>query len=129
VTHALKLLLLLPALALLLNGCGGKGQKETTRPLPTGPTSLRVENNNWLDVTIYVVHDGQRSRLGAATAARTTDFAIQPAQLGQLGAIRLIADPVGSPKAIASPTVVVKAGARLVWTLQSDLSRSSLAVY
>lgn len=127
-THALKLLLLLPAIALLFDGCA-RGQKEGTQPLPSGPTSLRVENNNWLDVTIYVVHDGQRSRLGAATAARTTDFAIQPALLGQLGAIRLVADPVGSSKSIASPTVVVKSGTRLVWTLQSDLSRSSLAVY
>lgn len=127
-THALKLLSL-PALVLLLvAGCGGK-QKETSRPLPTGPTSLRIENQNWLDVNIYVVHDGQRSRLGAATAARTTELAIPPALLGQLGAIRLIADPVGSSKAITSPTVVVKAGTRLVWTLAPDLSRSSLAVY
>lgn len=127
-THALKWLLLLPAFVLLLDGCGTK-QKETNRPLPSGPTSLRVENHNWLDVTIYVVHDGQRSRLGAATAAQTTDFAIQPTLLGQLGAIRLIADPVGSSGSIASPRVVVKQGTRLVWTLQTDLSRSSLAVY
>jgi hypothetical protein len=128
VTHALKMLLLLPAFLLLMDGCGGR-QKEASRSLPTGPTSLRVENHNWLDVTIYVVHDGQRSRLGAATAARTTDFAIQPTQLGQLGTISLIADPVGSSKAVASPKVVVKPGTRLVWTLQTDLSRSSLSVY
>ena len=92
-THALKWLSL-PALLLLLStSCAGK-QKETTQPLPTGPTSLRIENQNWLDVTIYVVHDGQRSRLGAATAARTTNMAIPPNLLGQLGAIRLVADPV-----------------------------------
>lgn len=127
-TYALKWFWLLLALAFLLGGCG-RGQKEENRPLPLGPTSLRVENNNWLDVTIYVVHDGQRSRLGAATAAKTTNFAIQPALLGQLGAIRLIADPVGASTSIASPTVVVKPGSRLVWTLQTDLSRSSLAVY
>ncbi len=127
-THALKWLSLLPLLVLVLASCAGK-RKEATRPLPAGPTSLRVENNNWLDVTIYVVHDGQRSRVGAATAARTTDLSIPPTMLGQLGAIQLIADPVGSSQAIASPTVVVKAGMRLVWTLATDLSRSSLAVY
>jgi hypothetical protein len=128
VTHALKWLSL-PALLLILStGCTGK-QKESTRPLPAGPTSLRIENQNWLDVTIYVVHDGQRSRIGAATAARTTNLAIPPTMLGQLGAIRLVADPVGSSQAITSPTVVVKQGTRLVWTLATDLSRSSLAVY
>jgi hypothetical protein len=128
VTHALKWLYLPASLLLLSTSCAGK-QKETTHPLPTGPTSLRIENQNWLDVTIYVVHDGQRSRIGAATAARTTNLAIPPAMLGQLGAIRLIADPVGSPQSITSPTVVVKPGTRLVWTLATDLSRSSLAVY
>lgn len=127
-THALKWLLLLPAFVLLLAGCA-KGQKVTSRPLPLGPTPLRVENHNWLDMTIYVVHDGQRSRLGAATAAKTTDFAIQPQLLGQVGAIQLIADPVGSSQAIASPRVTVKEGTRLVWTLQTNLSQSSLAVY
>jgi hypothetical protein len=115
-------------LLLLSTACAGK-QKETTQPLPTGPTSLRIENQNWLDVNIYVVHDGQRSRLGAATAARTTELAIPPTLLGQLGAIRLMADPVGSSQAITSPTVVVKPGTRLVWTLATDLKRSSLAVY
>lgn len=127
-THALKWLSL-PALLLLLStSCAGK-QKEATRPLPTSPTSLRIENQNWLDVTIYVVHDGQRSRLGAATAAHTTELEIPPTLLGQLGAIRLMADPVGSSQTIISPTVVVKPGTRLVWTLATDLTRSSLAIY
>ncbi|HEU4586060.1 MAG TPA: hypothetical protein VFR95_09935, partial [Gemmatimonadaceae bacterium] len=64
-----------------------------------------------------------------ATAARTTDMAIPPNLLGQLGAIRLVADPVGSSQTITSPTVVVKPGTRLVWTLATDLTRSSLAIY
>lgn len=127
-TQALKWLSLLPLLLLALASCAGK-QKATTRALPTEPTSLRVENNNWLDVTIYVVHDGQRSRLGAATAAHTTDLSIAPTLLGQTGVIQLIADPIGSSKSVASPRVVVKPGTRLVWTLATDLSRSSLAVY
>lgn len=128
VTYALKSLLLIPALALSLVGCAGRNKHGEER-LPPVPTSLTVENHNWLDVNIYVVHDGQRSRLGSATAAKTTDFTIQPALIGQMGAIQLIADPVGSSGAIASPRVEVKPGNRLVWTLQTDLSRSSLAVY
>ncbi len=127
VTYTLKRLLL-PAVVLLLAGCAAKHEADE-RPIPSEPTSLKVENHNWLDVVIYVVHDGQRSRLGSATAAKTTDFMIRPSELGQLGSIQLIADPVGASGAIVSPTVVVKSGTRLVWTLQTDLSRSSLAVY
>ena len=127
VTYTLKRLLLL-AVVLLLAGCAAKHEADE-RQIPSEPTSLKVENHNWLDVVIYVVHDGQRSRLGSATAAKSTDFMIRPSELGQLGSIQLIADPVGSSGAIASPTVVVKSGMRLVWTLQTDLSRSSLAVY
>ena len=128
VMYYLKRSLLLPAIVLLMTACGAK-HKDGQQPLPSLPASLQVENNNWLDVTIYVIHDGQRSRLGSATAAETTDFTLHPAILGQLGAIQLIADPVGAPNGITSPTIVVKPGTRVVWMLQNDLSQSSLSVH
>ena len=126
--YYLKRSLLLPAIVLLMSACGAK-HKDRQQPIPSTPASLQVENHNWLDVTIYVVHDGQRSRLGSATAAGTTAFTLQPTILGQLGTIQLIADPVGAPNGITSPTIVVKPGTRVVWMLQTDLSRSSLSVY
>lgn len=98
-------------------------------PVSQEPVSLEVQNNHWLDVVLYVVHDGQRTRLGTATAARTTTFRLPSKLLGQLGEIRLIADPVGERGVLSSEAVVVKPGTRVVWTLESDLTRSSLAVY
>lgn len=126
--YTLERLLLLSAFVLLMSGCGAK-HKGGERPVPSLPARLQVENQNWLDVVIYVVHDGQTSRLGSATAAKTTDFMLRSSVLGQLGTIQLIADPVGAPNGITSPTIVVKPGARVVWTLQKDLARSSLSVY
>lgn len=124
----LQRLLLVPAILLALGGCG-RGQKSTSQPLPSTPSRLQVENHHWLDINIYVVHDGQRSRLGTASAAKTTDFTFPPSLLGQLGAIQLICDPVGSDDGITSQSIVVKPGTRVVWTLESDLARSTLAVY
>ena len=126
--YTLQKSLLLAVIVLLVSACGGK-RKGGEQQIPMAPASLQVENRNWLDVTIYVLHDGQRSRLGSATAAKTTDFTLHPALLGQLGTIQLIADPVGAPNGITSPTIVVRPGARVVWTLQSDLSRSSLSIH
>lgn len=126
-TQALERLLVLPTIVLLLGGCAAK-QKAGEQSIPTAPAQLQVENHNWLDVTIYVVHDGQRSRVGSATAAKTTEFTLRPTLLGQLGDIQLVADPVGAPDGVTSPTIVVRPGNRVIWTLQSDLSRSSLSV-
>jgi hypothetical protein len=49
--------------------------------------------------------------------------------MGQLGQIRLIADPVGSRSMTTSEMVSVQRGQRVTWTLESSLRRSSLAVW
>ncbi len=115
-------------LILALAGCWRhRGEASVTSPYAR--STLHIENHHWLDVDIYVVHDGQRSRLGTVTAATSKDFIFPRSMVGQLGQIRLIADPVGSPEEIRTETIVVKPGNRVTWTLESSLSRSSLAVY
>lgn len=126
--YTLQRLLMLSATLLFMSGCGARHAKGE-HPLPSTPARLQVENHNWLDVVVYLRHDGQRTRLGSATAAKTTDFTLAPALLGQLGAIQLVADPIGSRGGITTQTIVVKPGTRVVWTLETDLSRSSIAVY
>ena len=120
--------LLLLAIAATISGCS-KARKNTTAPLPPLPASLRVESHHWLDVVIYAVHDGQRTRLGMAPATKTTGFTIPASMLGQVATIQLIADPVGARGGIASDRIAVRPGTRLVWTLESDLARSALTVY
>jgi len=36
--------------------------------VPAGEIALNVTNNNYLDVVIYVVHDGQQTRAGTVTS-------------------------------------------------------------
>jgi hypothetical protein len=43
------------------------GRKTQSSQLASGPVSVRVENHNWVNVNVYVLHGGQRTRLGMAT--------------------------------------------------------------
>ncbi|HEX6966965.1 MAG TPA: hypothetical protein VF166_14330 [Gemmatimonadaceae bacterium] len=92
-------------------------------------STVRVENKHWLDVDIYVEHEGQRQRLGTVTATSTASFTLRPAMISGLGDIELIADAIGSPASATTGRITVKPGMHVDWTLQIDLSRSSVAVY
>lgn len=105
-----------------------RGRKSDSAPVPSGPVSLHVENHNYLNVVVYVVHDGQRTRLGTATGLKSTDFAIPYWVVGQVSTIRLLGDPVGSNDGVVSEAVTVRPWMRLDWTLETDLSRSALSI-
>lgn len=91
--------------------------------------SLEIANHNWSDVIIYVLRDGQPSRLGIATAASTSSFLLPRRMLGQAGDIQLWGRPIGARDAALTETVVVQPGQWIEWTLESDLSMSAIGVY
>ena len=91
--------------------------------------ALRVTNHNYLDVVIYVLHDGQRTRVGTVTGSSSTVFFLPPHLLGQGSEIQLLGDPIGSPDFARTETFVVQAGQYIDWTLETDLRRSSVGVY
>ena len=90
---------------------------------------LTVHNNYRADVTIYVIGEGQPVRVGIATAAATTSFDVAARLLGQGRQLRLRADPIGSRTVHTSEMIHAGSGQRVAWTLETDLSRSSVAVY
>jgi hypothetical protein len=116
---------LLPTLA-----CAGRGHHDpgAVEPL-AGPMAVVIENHHYANVRIFVVHDGQTSRLGLVPAVSSATFDLPPTLVGQSGEIRLIAYPVAAFEKLVSEAVVVKPGQQVSWTLESSLARSSLAVY
>lgn len=92
------------------------------------PSVLRVTNHNWLDVTVYVQHDGARSRVGLVTAASTRTFVLPRRLIGADGSIFLVGEPVGTLASVASDVLHVLPGQPIEWTLESDLERSSASV-
>ena len=90
---------------------------------------LIVENHHWNDVVISVLHDGIVDRIGMVQAVKTSRLAIPSRRLGTTGLIQLRAHAVGAPDDHTSDTFPIKPGQEIQWTLESDLSRSSVAVH
>jgi hypothetical protein len=61
--------------ALLSGGCHGV---KPGPPEPQEPTTLKVLNQNFRDMTVFVVRDGQRIRLGMVGGLSTQVLTIPP---------------------------------------------------
>ncbi len=121
--------LLAIALVIGIAGCLKPPAPLPSDPMSTGRVLVTVNNNYRSDVTIYVIGDGQPVRVGTATAAATSNFDIASRLLGQGRQLRLRADPIGARNIHTSELIRVGPGQRVEWTLETDLSRSSVAVY
>ncbi len=123
------------ALALLLlvgPACFIFGRKPGGRPavdLREGEVALRVANHTNLDVVVYLVHDGVRTRVGTVTAASSTAFLLPVRALGRGREIRLFGDPIGGRDHAETESIVIQPGQRIEWTLEPELRRSTVAVY
>jgi hypothetical protein len=99
-------------------------------PAPSGGEFvLRVINAYKLDVTVYLIHDGQRTRVGTVTAMATHDFVLAGWLLGVSHRISLVGDPFGSNEFVQSERVLVEPGQFVEWTLASILRNSYISVY
>ena len=120
------------ALLLLVGPACFFGHKPAGRPavdFREGEVALRVVNHTNLDVVIYLVHDGVRTRVGSVTAASSTAFFLSVRSLGQGREIRLFGDPIGGRDHAETELIVVQPGQQIEWTLEPELRRSTVAVY
>jgi hypothetical protein len=95
------------AVAIALAGCASL----TRGTAPTSPTTtIRVENQGFLDMTVYVMRSAERVRLGLVPGGGTSNFVIPP-DLPRLGTpLRFVADPVGATRASVSDEITVQPG-------------------
>lgn len=91
--------------------------------------TLRVNNQNWLDMHVYVVSSGAPARsLGMVTAHTTREFKL-PSAVTQAGTdLRVVADPIGSNELYVSDPVLADPESEVVVTLQGALALSSTSV-
>ena len=78
---------------------------------------------------MYVVHDGQRTRVGTVTATTTQEFDLSTRLLGSNRQVALIGDAVGSKEVVRTEVLTLQPGQYIEWTLENALKRSSVAVY
>jgi hypothetical protein len=115
--------------ALAVGACGRHPIDTDPPPDANEPTELTVNNQHWLDVIVYVTHDGQTTRVGTVTATSTAVFNLAPWMLGESRLIQLIGDPVGEDGNIGTELLKIQPGQTIEWRLESQLARSSVSVY
>jgi hypothetical protein len=123
---------LLFALVLPLQGCWwrrGRAAAESQAQASQSAITLQVTNHNYLDIIVYVVHDGQRTRIGTVTGSSAEVFTLPRRLLGQAHEMQLYGDPIGSEEFALTELLFVQPGQYIEWTLESDLRRSSVGVF
>ena len=94
---------------------GNKKEEEAAEPVP--PTMLKVENQAFLDMTIYVYRSSQRVRLGIANGNSTARFVIPSNLIFGSTPLRFQADPIGRNRAPVSQEITVTPGDEVVLTI------------
>jgi len=86
---------------------------------------LRVENQAWMDMTIYVVEagSGSRRRLGLVGATSGSDLRIPDSVVGMGRALRFVADPIGNQQTASSFELYVRPGQRVTITIPPGVGR------
>ncbi|PYP00353.1 MAG: hypothetical protein DMD61_04455 [Gemmatimonadetes bacterium] len=123
-------MILLAAPACFVFNRGNKsGDQSATADVPESEIALSVTNHNYLDVVVYVLHDGQRTRVGTVSGSSSTVFFLPIRLLGQGREIRLYGDAIGNDAYAVTDILVVQRGQYIEWTLETDLRRSSVGVF
>lgn len=97
-------------------GCRPSSDPDTAAE-PVPPTRLRVENQAFLDMTVYVYRSSQRIRLGNATGNATTRFTIPSNLIFGSTPLRFQADPIGGKRTPVSQEISVSPGDEVMLTI------------
>jgi hypothetical protein len=92
---------------------------------PASATTVIVENNNWLDMNVYVLRSGARLRLGTVPSIATRRFALPAGATIATNDVRLEADPIGSSRSFVSSPIPFIEGDDIIWRLENYLPLSS----
>jgi hypothetical protein len=105
--------------------CGASRSPVATAPeASSNDISVQIDNQNYSDMEIYVVRNGQRLLIGPAGGLTKTTLKIRNATRGD-GRVRLLAEPTGGARPIMTPTLIVPQGQSIFWTIGSDLATST----
>lgn len=109
-------------------------------PIPTSPTpdsavrkpgsaSLQVENDNWLDVHVYMVRSGQPISLGVVTGPGKSVLDLPPEATLPGADVQILALLIGGSGAYLSEPIYVDPGNVVDLTIMNDLPLSTVTVW
>jgi hypothetical protein len=90
-----------------------------------GSLPVQIDNQNFSDMNVYVVTDGQRWLLGQAGGMARTTLSIPAGIARGSGRVRLLAEPIGGLQPFTTPVLLVPPGQQVYWTIGSDPATST----
>jgi len=93
------------------------------------PTTVAVTNNNWSNVTVYLLRGGARYRLGMVNSMSTAVLRVPTVAVSAQGDVQLMVDPLGSTRGYVTPNLMVSPGDKIEFTVQNHLPVSSVSVW
>jgi hypothetical protein len=113
---ALSRRLALPFVLLAMLGCAPRSRSSAPPPA-NPPTYVRITNQSWLDMNVYVLRSSQRIRLGMIGANQTQRFTLPANLIFGATPLRFMADPIGSSNTAQSFEIVVSPGDEITLTI------------
>jgi hypothetical protein len=90
--------------------------------------ALVLHNRNYLDVNIFVQHDGQASRVGTVTGSSSTAMDVPSWMVGKGGLVQLIAEPIGDNSRYVTDNLLIQPGQMVELNVESAIARSNYSV-
>lgn len=110
--------LVLAAAVLAAPGCASmRGRSSAAEETQQQRTTVRVENQAWVDVNIYVVREGQRIRLGQVSAHTTHALPIPSYLATAATRLSFLVDPIGSRMTAQSYDLSIYPGDQVTLTI------------
>jgi len=97
------------AVALLVAGCAHR-PRAGAEPTPQAETAVKVENQNFLDMDIYVWRQGQRIRIGMVPGLSTRVLMLRPDIVGNISELQFEMHPIGARQNPISERITVHPG-------------------
>lgn len=100
-----------------------------TSTSPADHLVLEIENHNWSDIVVFVLHDGRPSRLAQVTAGQSVSVPLLARHVGAMGTLRLNVHPIGGSSDYTSESLSLRTGSTVHLTVESRVAHSSVAVW
>lgn len=107
------------------------GPRQNVDPAPEEQAdgfSLILTNHHMLDVNVFLQHDGQSDRIAMVNASTSKALELPLRMLGQGGAIRLIAEPIGDDTRYTTDILTVQPGQAVQLSVENPIARSNYSI-
>ena len=121
-----RTLLAVASVTLLAGGCAHNSRAMDDAGSVDERTVLRVTNNNWADMTIYLLRSGMRQRLGTVSSQSSQTFIVPSHAISSSSEVYLVADPIGTMRTYTSEPIVFYPGQTAEWQLENLLALSTM---